>query len=133
MSSINRALENDDPASTLEAIKEPTISIRSITDNCTESYHEKLRAARQEKVEKGLADNEGWSAHSIRGGYTYYYNSQSGVGQWAEPEGFTGDSQDLSRDEIQVKKSMLSICAKFQLVSSKFSTDTCTIALDCIY
>ena len=51
----------------------------------------------------GVSDNDGWSAHHLRGGYTYYHNSQTGEGQWAEPQGFTGESCELSKDEIQVK------------------------------
>ncbi len=53
VSSINRAVESNDPAATLEAIKAPTTNIRSITDSCTDTYLEKLSAARQEKVDKG--------------------------------------------------------------------------------
>ncbi|XP_064390864.1 ras GTPase-activating-like protein IQGAP1 isoform X3 [Halichondria panicea] len=101
VSSINRAVESNDPAATLEAIKAPTTNIRSITDSCTDTYLEKLSAARQEKVDKGVSDNDGWSAHHLRGGYTYYHNSQTGEGQWAEPQGFTGESCELSKDEIQ--------------------------------
>ena len=51
----------------------------------------------------GVSDNDGWSAHHLHGGYTYYHNSQTGEGQWAEPQGFTGESCELSKDEIQVK------------------------------
>ncbi len=54
VSSINRAVESNDPAATLEAIKAPTTNIRSITDSCTDTYLEKLSAARQEKVDKGV-------------------------------------------------------------------------------
>ena len=53
VSSINRAVESNHPAATLEAIKAPTTNIRSITDSCTDTYLEKLSAARQEKVDKG--------------------------------------------------------------------------------
>ena len=53
VSAINRAVESSDPAATLEAIKAPTVSIRSITDECTETYLERLREARQEKVDSG--------------------------------------------------------------------------------
>lgn len=51
-----------------------------------------------------MEDSGGWSEHCTREGYNYYYNSQSGESQWERPEGFSGQSQELSREEIQVGK-----------------------------
>ena len=51
--SINSAVASGDPSATLEALKTPTAGIRSITEECAETYVEKLAAARQEKVDAG--------------------------------------------------------------------------------
>lgn len=59
ISAINSAVTLDDPSATMEALKGPPAEIRSITDECVETYVEKLAAARQEKVDTG------------RGGCTY--------------------------------------------------------------
>ena len=49
-------------------------------------------------------DGAGWSEHRLRDGYSYFYNRQTGESQWERPEDFTGQSQDLSREEIQVRR-----------------------------
>ena len=49
-----------------------------------------------------VEESGGWSEHRTRDGYSYYHNSQSGESQWERPEGFSGQSQELSREEIQV-------------------------------
>ena len=51
----------------------------------------------------GVDDSDGWSEHRTREGYTYYHNSRSGASQWMEHEEYKGESQELSRDEIQVR------------------------------
>ena len=48
-------------------------------------------------------DSAGWSEHRLRDGYSYFHNRQTGESQWERPEDFTGQSQDLSREEIQVR------------------------------
>ena len=49
-------------------------------------------------------DATGWTEHKTRDGYTCYYDNQTGEYSWEYPEGWTGVSSDLSREEIQVKK-----------------------------
>ena len=53
VSAINAAVDGGDPESTLDALKAPQASIRSITEECAQTYQEKLLQARQEKVEAG--------------------------------------------------------------------------------
>ena len=64
VSAINAAVDGGDPESTLETLKAPPASIRSITEECAESYQEKLLQARQEKMEAGRfgggEDERGW-------------------------------------------------------------------------
>ena len=50
---INSTVETGDPKATLMALKSYAACVRSITDDCAETYVEKLAAARQEKVESG--------------------------------------------------------------------------------
>lgn len=50
---INKCLELSDPlknGDTLLALKSPDLSLRSITNECSEEYHVKLSLARQEKI-----------------------------------------------------------------------------------
>lgn len=49
-----------------------------------------------------MEDSEGWSEHRTREGVSYYHNSRTGESQWERPSEFKGQSQELSRDEIQV-------------------------------
>ena len=50
---INSSVEGGNPKQALLALKGYAACIRSITDECAETYVEKLAAARQEKVEAG--------------------------------------------------------------------------------
>uniref|UniRef100_A0A3B3Z637 Uncharacterized protein n=1 Tax=Periophthalmus magnuspinnatus TaxID=409849 RepID=A0A3B3Z637_9GOBI len=42
-----------------------------------------------------------WVKHWVKGGHHYYYNLSSEEGTWVEPEGFSPNSSQLSKDEIQ--------------------------------
>lgn len=53
VSGINSAVSANDASATMEAIKAPQVVIRSITDECTDTYLEKLRTAVQEKIDNG--------------------------------------------------------------------------------
>lgn len=140
ISAINSAAASGDTAATMAALKAPAASVRSVTEECAESYTEKLAAARQHKVDSGkkdgkvhicslylrslrfgyalsslfyvnplctgVEDSEGWSEHRIREGANYYHNSRTGSSQWERPAEFKGQSTELNRDEIQVRKSV---------------------------
>lgn len=47
--SINDSLKSDDSEATLNELKSHDLALRSITDECCQTYHEKLAAARNEK------------------------------------------------------------------------------------
>ena len=51
VSSINSCSCGSDPTLTLEALKQSDVSLRSITDECSDAYHDKLALAGQEKRE----------------------------------------------------------------------------------
>ena len=53
VSTINAAIDSEDPEPLMEALTAPAAGIRSITAECAESYQEKLSQAKQEKVEAG--------------------------------------------------------------------------------
>lgn len=53
ISAINSAVVASDATSSLTALKAGPAGIHSITDECADSYVEKLAAARQEKVDNG--------------------------------------------------------------------------------
>jgi hypothetical protein len=102
VSAINKSVVEGSPEEVLSALKAPVAGIRSITDECADTYQEKLRTARAEKGEKlGEDGDQGWAEYRTAKGYTYYYNGQSGESQWGKPDGFQGTSHDLTRDEIQ--------------------------------
>ena len=61
-----------------------------------------MRTYTVSSITTGVEESGGWSEHCTREGYSYYHNSQSGESQWEKPEGFSGQSQELSREEIQV-------------------------------
>ena len=50
------------------------------------------------------AESSGWSEHKTRDGYTCYYDSVTGEYSWVYPEGWSGVSSDLSKEEIQVRE-----------------------------
>lgn len=49
-----------------------------------------------------MEEGSGWCEHRTRDGVSYYHNPRSGESQWERPEGFDGQSRELSKDEIQV-------------------------------
>ena len=72
VSSINSAVDAGDPQVTLEALKAPAAKVRSITDECVETYHEELSHAKQEKLDAGMStDLEGWLLSDVC--YMYIY------------------------------------------------------------
>lgn len=115
---INSSLATSDPATTLASLKAPELSLRSITDECADTYHEKLAAARNDKptgkeLGKSLMldyvlflDESGWAEHRTRDGYKYYYNRNTEEYSWIRPDKWSGISQDLSREEIQVSNTL---------------------------
>jgi hypothetical protein len=47
-------------------------------------------------------NNSKWVKHWVKGGYYYYHNLETQEGGWDEPPDFVQNSQELSREEIQV-------------------------------
>ena len=46
---INEMVKSSDSASTLAALKSSDLMLRSITEECSDTYHEKLSQAKSEK------------------------------------------------------------------------------------
>lgn len=53
-------------------------------------------------------DESGWAEHRTRDGYKYYYNKNTEEYSWTRPSTWSGVSQDLSREEIQVSNTHIS-------------------------
>lgn len=102
VTSINQAVESGDPAATLLALQAPAANIRSITEECAADYTSGLAAAREEKIQEGGDDGEGWMEHRTREGHAFYHNWKSGQFQWETPDTLPEKSSQLRRDEIQV-------------------------------
>ena len=66
---INAALSNEEgSAATLEAIKSPVLALRSITDECSDTYHTKLMEAQKSKAKSAGKDGISlfrWSQSSM--------------------------------------------------------------------
>ena len=57
----------------------------------------------------GADSDEGWNEYRTKEGHTYYYNGKTDQSQWEKPDNFTGTSHELTRDEIQVRRSQSSV------------------------
>lgn len=102
VTAINQAVESGDPAATLLALQAPSANIRSITEECAADYTSSLAAAREEKMQEGADDREGWMEHQSREGHAFYYNWKSEKFQWETPDALPEKSSQLRREEIQV-------------------------------
>ena len=94
---INSSLEGPDPLVTLEALKNPTLCLRSLSDDCAYDYH--LKLGKERITKEGVA---GWAEHRSKEGYTYYYNEETGDHAWTKPEEYGGQPTILTKEEIQV-------------------------------
>ena len=56
VSAINKAVVEAGPGEVLAVLKSPAPAVRSLTDECAQSYQSKLREAVEEKKARG----EGW-------------------------------------------------------------------------
>uniref|UniRef100_A0A4W5MGS5 IQ motif containing GTPase activating protein 2 n=1 Tax=Hucho hucho TaxID=62062 RepID=A0A4W5MGS5_9TELE len=90
---INREVATGDSQTTLQALQSPLPGLRGVLSECADTYQTQL-GQRQDL-------NSVWVKHKIKGGYDYYYNLESREGTWEEPEDFTHNSTQLSREEIQ--------------------------------
>ena len=89
-----------DPSITLEALNHPKLSLRSITDACSEEYQKSLQEAREgKKAGGGVA---GWAEHRSKEGHTYYFNDETDEFSWTRPDEYQGSPLVLTREEIQV-------------------------------
>ncbi|KAL5481649.1 hypothetical protein EMCRGX_G021851 [Ephydatia muelleri] len=101
VASINSKVDSGDASVTLEALKASVANIRSISDECADAYCKKLAEAKAKKIQDGVLESGGWTEHRTRDGYVFYYNVVTGESQWEKPEGFSGQSRELTKDEIQ--------------------------------
>uniref|UniRef100_A0AAV2LS01 IQ motif containing GTPase activating protein 1 n=1 Tax=Knipowitschia caucasica TaxID=637954 RepID=A0AAV2LS01_KNICA len=112
---INRAVDQGDPGPTLSALKQPGAGLYGVTSECAEEYQRSLKEAKEGRGGGGEGgggeggggeggeggDGSEWVQHWVKGGHHYFYNLVSGHGTWVEPEGFTPNTCELSKDDIQ--------------------------------
>uniref|UniRef100_A0A674E1M9 IQ motif containing GTPase activating protein 2 n=1 Tax=Salmo trutta TaxID=8032 RepID=A0A674E1M9_SALTR len=84
---INREVAAGDSQITLQALQSPLPGLRGVLSECADTYQTQLSHV--------------WVKHQIKRGYDYYYNLENREGTWEEPEDFTHNSTQLSREEIQ--------------------------------
>uniref|UniRef100_A0A674E4J5 IQ motif containing GTPase activating protein 2 n=1 Tax=Salmo trutta TaxID=8032 RepID=A0A674E4J5_SALTR len=89
---INREVAAGDSQITLQALQSPLPGLRGVLSECADTYQTQLSQRSSESV---------WVKHQIKRGYDYYYNLENREGTWEEPEDFTHNSTQLSREEIQ--------------------------------
>uniref|UniRef100_A0A4W5MH43 IQ motif containing GTPase activating protein 2 n=1 Tax=Hucho hucho TaxID=62062 RepID=A0A4W5MH43_9TELE len=96
---INREVATGDSQTTLQALQSPLPGLRGVLSECADTYQTQLGQRQDLNVTTGNLSV--WVKHKIKGGYDYYYNLESREGTWEEPEDFTHNSTQLSREEIQ--------------------------------
>lgn len=102
VSAINKAVVEAGPGEVLAVLKSPAPAVRSLTDECAESYQSKLREAVEEKKARvGEDTSGGWAEYRTPRGHIYYFNSATEESHWGRPDSFQGTSHDLTKDEIQ--------------------------------
>uniref|UniRef100_A0A4W5MFE0 IQ motif containing GTPase activating protein 2 n=1 Tax=Hucho hucho TaxID=62062 RepID=A0A4W5MFE0_9TELE len=109
ISEINEALSSGYPNQTLSALLLPTAKLQGVNPATAKHYHDVLQNTKLIicKVLYSGSSESVWVKHKIKGGYDYYYNLESREGTWEEPEDFTHNSTQLSREEIQVHTHLL--------------------------
>uniref|UniRef100_A0A674E3W9 IQ motif containing GTPase activating protein 2 n=1 Tax=Salmo trutta TaxID=8032 RepID=A0A674E3W9_SALTR len=96
---INREVAAGDSQITLQALQSPLPGLRGVLSECADTYQTQLSQRQDLKVTTGNLSV--WVKHQIKRGYDYYYNLENREGTWEEPEDFTHNSTQLSREEIQ--------------------------------
>ncbi|CAB1322084.1 unnamed protein product, partial [Coregonus sp. 'balchen'] len=75
--------------------------LRGVLSECADTYQTQLGQFQDLNATTAGSSESVWVKHQIKGGYDYYYNLESREGTWEEPEDFTHNSTQLSREEIQ--------------------------------
>ncbi|XP_066272351.1 ras GTPase-activating-like protein IQGAP1 isoform X4 [Branchiostoma lanceolatum] len=102
IASINLAIDDADPAKTLEALKNQDVFLHRVLPECAEPYQASLEQAKATKLEQGGdAPGSSWVEHKTRQGHNYYFNLETMESSWLPPEGFSSSRTHLSREEIQ--------------------------------
>lgn len=98
--SINEAVDNQDAAQTLAALRTPAAGLYGVTPECAQAYQDDLYKIKEDKKKEG--DNGSvWIKHWVKGGHNYYYNLKTGQGTWDEPADFVPNNTQLQKEEIQ--------------------------------
>ncbi|XP_043919900.1 ras GTPase-activating-like protein IQGAP2 [Protopterus annectens] len=102
MAAVNLAIEKGDEQQTLSALQAPEAGLRGVVTECADAYFNELSEAKQQKVNEAEGDCKSvWIKHRVKGQYDYYYNLETSAGTWVQPEGFTENNDQLTREEIQ--------------------------------
>ncbi|KAI8490922.1 IQ motif-containing GTPase-activating protein 3 [Branchiostoma belcheri] len=101
IASINLAIDDADPAKTLEALKNPDVFLHRVLPECAQQYQASLEQAKASKLEQGQDSGSPWVEHKTRQGHGYYFNLETMESSWLPPDGFSSSRTHLSREEIQ--------------------------------
>ncbi|KAI8491392.1 IQ motif-containing GTPase-activating protein 3, partial [Branchiostoma belcheri] len=101
IASINLAIDDADPAKTLEALKNPDVFLHRVLPECAQQYQASLEQAKVSKLEQGQDSGSPWVEHKTRQGHRYYFNLETMESSWLPPDGFSSSRTHLSREEIQ--------------------------------
>ncbi|XP_073715345.1 ras GTPase-activating-like protein IQGAP1 [Misgurnus anguillicaudatus] len=98
--SINEAVDNQDAAQTLAALRTPAAGLYGVTPECAQTYQDDLYKIKEDKKKEGDNGSD-WIKHWVKGGHNYYYNLKTGQGTWDEPADFVPNNTQLQKEEIQ--------------------------------
>ncbi|XP_062516827.1 ras GTPase-activating-like protein IQGAP2 isoform X2 [Corticium candelabrum] len=105
VATVNAAIDAGDAAATLAALGSKSLKVKNITEECADLYQERLKAAKDEKVDSVVSASS-WSEYQTSEGHSFYHNPTTGESSWSRPEGYDGTTTDLSHSEIQSIVSM---------------------------
>uniref|UniRef100_A0A7N6FKH9 IQ motif containing GTPase activating protein 2 n=1 Tax=Anabas testudineus TaxID=64144 RepID=A0A7N6FKH9_ANATE len=105
---INKKVAEGESQNTLQALLTPSAGLRAVLPECADSYQAELAQKQDNIATKGnwiyvcnIKGSRNYALHCIKDRYDYYYNLETGLGTWEEPEGFEHNGGQLSKEEIQ--------------------------------
>ncbi|XP_053336837.1 ras GTPase-activating-like protein IQGAP2 [Clarias gariepinus] len=105
---INRAITAGHEEDTLSALQRPCAGLRGVLAECADLYQTELQQLQSQHTQQGKSGGL-WVKHRIKDKYDYFYNLESQQGTWVEPDDFVHDSTQLTKEDIQMIVSRVTV------------------------